>query len=529
MAEASPTADAQGASPVDDMPPSPDTPQPQPTSEEREALQYWGFLVKKDKCGTELLNRLLSGIARYIATNFEPNDCSDLTPAQLAAFYRAVGGNYDILFVDTPPSSIAFIYKSLGCLHSIQPTKDNDGYQPPAVPSLKPKGFITWQTIQLLLGPEEHVPFLQNAVRQFDLVDPKTGKAFPKILPKEAFPDKPNKEMLDWYEEVSDKLKKESEAYAREPSGGANVSSNDFSAGESGDERNEAAKYFSNPLYRDRGGRPGIVRRGSRPGKPSPRQMIEDRGRAVMHSVRHLWNPQVHPRRRSLPEKAGEEAYDDDDYEDITPTSLHPRHTNRHPAHHRSRSSRTNSDDDEPVMVEMPTHHSHSRQTSRSPRRGSPGSKHASSHPSPVLRHHRSEEMSPSRDYFPRYHEHERRISSSTRTYLGPESLGGFAPSKAPPFAAQVAQSQAKRPPPRPPSEERGSYNGRPTVRYSRQSIEPIGERPRYNRSKRSADREEYEERSQSYDREGDRHRTRGGRYVEGTGGRRYPVESPWR
>lgn len=66
MAEASPTAEAQDASPDLDTPPSPDTPEPQPTSEEREALQYWGFLVKKDKCGTELLNRLLSGIARYI-------------------------------------------------------------------------------------------------------------------------------------------------------------------------------------------------------------------------------------------------------------------------------------------------------------------------------------------------------------------------------------------------------------------------------------------------------------------------------
>lgn len=179
-------------------------------------------------------------------------------------------------------------------------------------------------------------------------------------------------------------------------------------------------------------------------------------------------------------------------------------------------------------MVEMPQHHSHSRQTSKSPRRGSPGSKHSSSHPSPVLRHHRSEELSPNGDYFPRYHEHERR-GSATHMYVGPESVGGFAPSKAPPFAAQVAQSQAKRPSPRPPSEDRGSYNGRPTVRYSRHSIKPIEERPRYTRSKRSGDREDYERRSQSYDREPDRHRTRGGRYVEGTGGRRYPVESSWR
>jgi hypothetical protein len=63
MAEASPTRGMQD--PAADAQPSPDTPEP-PTSEDKEALQYWGFLVKKDKCGTELLNRLLSGIAQYI-------------------------------------------------------------------------------------------------------------------------------------------------------------------------------------------------------------------------------------------------------------------------------------------------------------------------------------------------------------------------------------------------------------------------------------------------------------------------------
>jgi hypothetical protein len=35
-------------------------------SEEKEALQYWGYLLKDDKCGTEMLNRLLEGIAKYI-------------------------------------------------------------------------------------------------------------------------------------------------------------------------------------------------------------------------------------------------------------------------------------------------------------------------------------------------------------------------------------------------------------------------------------------------------------------------------
>lgn len=35
-------------------------------SEAREAMEYWGYLFKPDKCGTDRLNRLLAGIARYI-------------------------------------------------------------------------------------------------------------------------------------------------------------------------------------------------------------------------------------------------------------------------------------------------------------------------------------------------------------------------------------------------------------------------------------------------------------------------------
>lgn len=35
-------------------------------SQDKEAIQYWGYLLKDDKCGTELLNRLLTGLARHI-------------------------------------------------------------------------------------------------------------------------------------------------------------------------------------------------------------------------------------------------------------------------------------------------------------------------------------------------------------------------------------------------------------------------------------------------------------------------------
>jgi len=34
----------------------------------REAYEYWGYLLKPDKCGTELLDRLLKGIAQVIVS-----------------------------------------------------------------------------------------------------------------------------------------------------------------------------------------------------------------------------------------------------------------------------------------------------------------------------------------------------------------------------------------------------------------------------------------------------------------------------
>lgn len=39
-----------------------ETPEPQ----DEESSQYWGYLFKEDKCGTDLLHRLLTGIAGFI-------------------------------------------------------------------------------------------------------------------------------------------------------------------------------------------------------------------------------------------------------------------------------------------------------------------------------------------------------------------------------------------------------------------------------------------------------------------------------
>jgi hypothetical protein len=38
---------------------------------QREAYEYWGYLLKSDKCGTELLDRLLKGIAGVIVSRGE--------------------------------------------------------------------------------------------------------------------------------------------------------------------------------------------------------------------------------------------------------------------------------------------------------------------------------------------------------------------------------------------------------------------------------------------------------------------------
>ncbi|EMD88412.1 hypothetical protein COCC4DRAFT_149663 [Bipolaris maydis ATCC 48331] len=258
------------------------------TAAHREAYDYWGYLFQEDKCGTRKLDGLLRGIAEVISNKFEPSDSPDLTPSQIAAWYRSVGGDYDVLFTDTPPSSIAFIYRSLGAYHSLQPAADDDGYSSPTIPALKKQGFVTWQTIQLLLGPEEHVPFLQRAVELDDIPDPETGNPFPKILPKECFPDKPDDAMEAWYHNVAARLKKEAEEEANEGSTDeARLRSSTEYEPSSADEKHGAFRYFEDPLYRNERPRPTFMRHVM---KQSARP-VDDRDRAVTSRVRHMLNP----------------------------------------------------------------------------------------------------------------------------------------------------------------------------------------------------------------------------------------------
>ncbi|KAK4692343.1 hypothetical protein P7C71_g4841, partial [Lecanoromycetidae sp. Uapishka_2] len=176
------------------------------------AQEYWGYLIMPDKSPSPVLEQLLLGVANYIKWHVAPWDTNCLTGEKLANFYRLVGGDYDPLFVDTSEASLSFIYQSLGCFHTLQP--ESNPYNAPSIPALTPQGFVRWQTVQLLLEPEEHVPFLQNAVKRFEITNPVDGAPFPSLLPKEALPNEPDPDMLEWHQSVSEKLKLEAQASA---------------------------------------------------------------------------------------------------------------------------------------------------------------------------------------------------------------------------------------------------------------------------------------------------------------------------
>ena len=63
--------------------------------------------------------------------------------------------------------------------------------------------------MQLLLNPDEHVPWLQQAVKRYDIVNPTTGAKFPKTLPRDAFPEKPDEEICKWHKMISERLEQD--------------------------------------------------------------------------------------------------------------------------------------------------------------------------------------------------------------------------------------------------------------------------------------------------------------------------------
>ncbi|SZF01096.1 unnamed protein product [Blumeria hordei] len=169
------------------------------------AKEYYGYLFKDNKQPTKILDALLRGIAIHIIENVGNIQEKWLMPEKMAAFYKIVGGNYDSLFVNVPPSSISWIYTSIGCQHLLLPTADD--FTPPSIPSLTVAGFVRWQSIEILLGPEEHVPFIQKSLRLFHLRHPDTNELFPVELPTEAFPSVPDTEVEAWHGQCAERLR----------------------------------------------------------------------------------------------------------------------------------------------------------------------------------------------------------------------------------------------------------------------------------------------------------------------------------
>jgi hypothetical protein len=100
------------------------------------------------------------------------------------------------------------MYTTLGCWHTLQP-KANP-HEPPSIAALTSRGFVKWLTFQILLSPGDHAPLLQKAVKIYDVPRP-DGGFFPKHIPREAFPDKPDVETEGWHKYVTGQLTQENE------------------------------------------------------------------------------------------------------------------------------------------------------------------------------------------------------------------------------------------------------------------------------------------------------------------------------
>lgn len=95
------------------------------------------------------------------------------------------------------------MYTTLGCFHSLQPT--HSPFDTPKIPCLTPNGFARWLTIQMLLCPEENIGFLQKSVQIWNIPGP-SGTIFPKYIPREVFPTRPDEDMENWHRMVTGKL-----------------------------------------------------------------------------------------------------------------------------------------------------------------------------------------------------------------------------------------------------------------------------------------------------------------------------------
>lgn len=116
-----------------------------------------------------------------------------------------------------PHSSISYIWQVTGCQHSLQPTHND--FEAPSIPALTFRGFSRWESLEILLGPEEHVPFMQYAVKNWCLKHPETGEDFPCDLPADVFPAQADMEVDRWHKSCADRLKSEAASSAEDGPG----------------------------------------------------------------------------------------------------------------------------------------------------------------------------------------------------------------------------------------------------------------------------------------------------------------------
>lgn len=95
------------------------------------------------------------------------------------------------------------MYRTLGCFHSLQPTRS--AFEAPSIPCLTDDGFVRFQTLQILLCPQEFAPMMQRAVQIYD-VPKRGGGYFPKSMPVDCFPAKPDAEMEKWHRFVTSQM-----------------------------------------------------------------------------------------------------------------------------------------------------------------------------------------------------------------------------------------------------------------------------------------------------------------------------------
>ncbi|KAK5099788.1 hypothetical protein LTS08_005503 [Lithohypha guttulata] len=162
----------------------------------------WEYFIGHNKAASPQFDELCRGLASVIR-KLEPARDFDLSPNRLANFYRACGADFDELFKNTGEHGLSFLYRTLGCYHSLQPTRN--AFEAPSIPCLTEDGYVRWQTLQLLLCPDEHAAIVQKAVELYD-VPRRAGIAFPKTVPRECFPARPDADMEKWHRFVTSQI-----------------------------------------------------------------------------------------------------------------------------------------------------------------------------------------------------------------------------------------------------------------------------------------------------------------------------------